>query len=177
MNEIQFNELKIRVNNKISDCINKLEEKFGTKLRFPTIGFDIRGQVAGYAYWSKNKIRLNLKAFELEPEDMIENTVPHELAHLYARRHFGHRIKPHGNEWKTVMRALGIEAKRCHSYALPMARSHKKYSVHCEKCNFGFELTKIRINKMRKGTNYRHRKCGGKLVFGPAPLSLDEVLV
>jgi len=165
----EWKKLRHRVFDKVAACLDKLEEKFGTELDFPKIEFDIKGQVAGYAYYRQNKIRLNPKAFELEPEDMMEDTVPHELAHLYARKHFGRGIKPHGREWKTIMRALGVEPKRCHSYALPKARKHKTHTVHCEKCGKAFELTKIRINKMRKGTDYRHRKCGGKLVRLPAP--------
>ena len=165
--QAQWQEYNERVHNIIAGGISALEKKFGTKLDHPKVSYDLKGLTAGQAICSENKIRLNLQAFEIECEDMMENTVPHELAHLYAHKHFGRGIKSHGGQWKSVMRALGIKPERCHSYALRKARKHRRFSRHCGKCGHIFKVTNILINKMKRGLTYTHKGCGGKLVKGP----------
>jgi predicted SprT family Zn-dependent metalloprotease len=46
----------------------------------------------------------------------------HELAHLAARERHGDRIRPHGPEWKALMRAAGYEPKT----RLPLPKSLTK---------------------------------------------------
>jgi len=71
---------------------------------------------AGRAYYLKLLMKLNY--WMLYKNDVeLRDTYGHELAHLitftmYSRR--GYIPKGHGDEWKHVMRALGLVPKRCH---------------------------------------------------------------
>ena len=82
----------------------------------PEISFDLRGMAAGQANYRENKIRLNRELLKKHEIDFIEQTVPHEYAHLVAYRKFGKRIRPHGKEWRSVMLALGAEPHRTNNY-------------------------------------------------------------
>jgi predicted SprT family Zn-dependent metalloprotease len=42
---------------------------------------------------------------------LLHEVLCHELAHLAARELHGPRIRPHGPEWKALMRAAGFEPK------------------------------------------------------------------
>lgn len=53
---------------------------------------------------------------------LLEEVLCHELAHLAAREHHGDRIRPHGPEWKALMRAAGYEPKT----RLPLPKSLTK---------------------------------------------------
>ncbi|MAH46520.1 hypothetical protein CMI37_11850 [Candidatus Pacearchaeota archaeon] len=161
MDYLELKELKKRVNEKVDTCLFKLQEKFGTDMVFPTIEYSLRGKVAGQANYGKNKIRLNLKAFELEPADMMDDTVPHEVCHLYAHKHNPHRIKPHGYEWKECMRALDLTPKRCHSYSLPNARKVRRWTYYCgcAEGEFVHMISTIIHNRIKRGRSYRCRTC------------------
>lgn len=44
-------------------------------------------------------------------EPQIRHILCHELAHLAAFERYGRNIKPHGREWRSLMRAAGFEPK------------------------------------------------------------------
>lgn len=48
-----------------------------------------------------------LSALLLTTRERIWETVLHEYAHLVVFERWGRRAKPHGNEWRAVMRQLG----------------------------------------------------------------------
>jgi SprT protein len=95
----------------------------------------------------------------------LRQTVPHECAHLIARTIFGVHIKPHGNEWKTVMVQLGANPKRCHSYDTSNSTVYQKskfvYECRCQKHVVG----PTRHKKMLKGLRYTCRNCRSILTF------------
>jgi SprT protein len=100
-------------------------------------------------------------------EYVVNQTVPHEMAHLIAYAVFGTRIKPHGHEWKYVMRVLGKEPNRCHRLDTTSVRKVRKavtrITFHCEKCRLPIQITQNRYTKMCNGKTYVHRGCGGKV--------------
>ncbi len=64
----------------------------------------------GRCYPERRLIRL--AAFLEESENaLLEEVLCHELAHLAARELHGRHIRPHGSEWKALMRAAGFEPK------------------------------------------------------------------
>ena len=162
-NNIDLEELKDMVYRKVDYSIIKLEEEFGTDLFLPDIVYDLKGQVAGQANSYYNKIRLNLKAFEIEFEDMLEQTVPHEVCHLYARTHNNdRRIKPHGREWKACMEVLGLKPSRCHTYGLEKARAVRRWAYYCdcdEICGNKHNVSTIIHNRIKRGRRYRCGRC------------------
>jgi SprT protein len=89
---------------------------------------------AGLAYPSQYRVALNPILKELPAE--LDRTLRHELAHLLARYRAGRkRISPHGPEWKTACRDLGIPGElRCHSLPLPRRRVTTRFHYSCPKC-------------------------------------------
>ena len=166
-------------------CLDKVAElKIKTQELYPEldmphvpVSFNLRGQTAGMVRYRMGEIkdlRLNLDILNNpnHTDDFIAQTVPHEWAHVIQRVKYGHRdnygrrIKPHGSEWKRIMRKLGVEVKRCHSYECKKARTVRTVDYQCDKCETVMEFTLVRHNKCaRRGIRYRHGgSCGGNLI-------------
>lgn len=84
----------------------------------PKIVFDLKGQVAGRAYYKGDwKIRYNLNYGLKFPTQFLIETVPHEVAHLIE--YLIHGKTGHKQNWKKIMTDFGIpNATRCHHYPL-----------------------------------------------------------
>ena len=101
--------------------IRKAMDLYGVpELEFAVIRFDIRGRrSAGQAYhkYGNYGLRFHPKACSDHLEDTLNNTVPHEIAHLvtYADRSLG---RNHNYGWKRICAALGGDSMRCHSLDL-----------------------------------------------------------
>jgi SprT protein len=129
----------------------------------PAVTYDLKGLAAGQANHRANKIRFNRKLLEKYTSEFVDQTVPHEFAHLAAYRKFGSRIKPHGPEWKTVMVALGAKPSRTHSFDVSSTRQLKRFLYRCNCPNSSYELTSVRHNKIQRGQIYLCKKCAGPL--------------
>lgn len=80
----------------------------------PTIQFSNRlTSSAGYAYYDKNHITISSKLYAIDPEQILNQTVPHELAHIVSGILF--ECYDHSEKWKAVMVAYGIPPDRCHT--------------------------------------------------------------
>ncbi len=144
-------------------------QDYGATLDCPRLAFDLRGRGAGLAVFQPRKsmaepdlIRLNPVLLEAHPQEMLKETLPHELAHIVAHRLFGPRIKPHGHEWRTVMSAFGKSPEVQHAMPVEPSRKLRRFLYHCA-CPSGVELTTIRHKRARRGTGYLCRKCGQRL--------------
>jgi SprT protein len=80
----------------------------------------------------------------------LDEVICHELAHVAAAHLFGSAIKPHGEEWQTLVRLAGFE---------PTIRLHvdnrssrneplPKYRHHCPVCH-SERMARIRITRWR----------------------------
>src|SRR5690606_3651881 len=97
-------------------CMARAAEYFRRPLATPPIRFDLRGACAGQAVFRRQGrqeeiwLRFNNALLERHPEEFFRQVVAHEVAHAVARLVYGRRIKPHGPEWRTLMRdVLGVE--------------------------------------------------------------------
>ncbi len=81
---------------------------YGRAFELPSIEWNLRGSFAGRADGRNNRMRLNPVLLCENTEDFIKQTVPHEVAHLANRTVHGPHVRPHGPEWKSMMRALGL---------------------------------------------------------------------
>ena len=142
----------------------------------PKIDYDLKGKTAGMAYSSKWKIRMNLLACQMHPEEAMA-TAKHEACHLFVGRFYKVKMKasasiyeecfstvrkrrtrtvqPHGPEWKSAMVTVGARPDRCHSMNLPAARVVKKFKWSCKDCGKHYSLGSIRHNKQMKWGGYR----------------------
>ena len=48
---------------------------------------------------------------EEKNEDLLEEVLCHELAHVAVYRLFGRSVRPHGREWKSLISAAGFEPR------------------------------------------------------------------
>ena len=131
--------------------------------------FDLTGKAAGMyrVKAGQRVIRYNPYVFSKYFDDNFSETIPHEVAHYVTDILFGlKKIRPHGNEWKSVMQVFGVAANRTANYdlsGLPV-RHYQKFVYHCGCQNY--ELTSRRHNKILRGSgHYLCRDCGGKLLF------------
>lgn len=131
------------------------------------VRFDLTGKAAGMAIFparSTPVIRFNALLLTENRDDFLKRTVPHEVAHIVARRLFGKKIRPHGPEWRQVMQLFGAEASRCHNYDVSRSsrRTLKRYPYHCD-CRT-HQLSSIRHNRVLQGQSYHCRSCRQPLI-------------
>ena len=151
---------------KLAELRKKVRGLFGVAID-PEVAFDLRGQAAGQANYRENKIRFNRQLLEKYTAEFVDQTVPHEFAHLVAYQKFGRRIKPHGAEWKRVMEAFGADPARTHSFDVSPTRRLKRFHYRCHCPGSDYQLSSIRHNRILRGRVYLCRKCGSALYLQP----------
>ena len=121
----------------------------------------------GQLDWNKKQIELHAELLISGREEYRDQTLLHETAHLIIillfpeSKRSGSRIKPHGREWKTVMRQLGCRPDRCCDYDfLHEAKAKKANLIYaCQRCEHEFPAQRRWKNVDRK----YHPECGRKL--------------
>jgi predicted SprT family Zn-dependent metalloprotease len=101
---------------------------------------------AGRADYRQKLILLNPRLFEHPAE--IDRTLRHELAHILAQFRAGRRrILPHGHEWRTACRDLGIaDEKRCHNLPFRARTYAARFVYRCPHCRQEFP----RVRRVRR---------------------------
>ena len=161
-----FTKIECLVVNRLKELQKKAKELYGVYVD-PEISYDLRGQAAGQTRYTKNKIRFNRHLLEKYTAEFVEQTVPHEFAHLVAYKKFGRSIKPHGMEWKRVMEALGVDPARTHNFDVSPTRRLKRFHYQCHCPGSDYQLSSIRHNRILRGRVYLCRKCGSALYLQP----------
>jgi SprT protein len=149
--------------------LSQAESAFDLPPCRPEIRFDLTGKSAGMVIFgpgSRCVIRYNAPLLLRYGQRFIDETVPHEVAHIVARRRFGQRIKPHGSEWRQIMAFFQVPAHRCHSFDTTHSTRRRmryyEYRCACRK----HRLSAIRHNRMNSGERtYQCRFCGNQLVL------------
>ncbi len=139
---------------------------YNTSLPEVEIRFDLTGRAAGMIVFppmGKAVIRYNWVLLCENSEPFIQQTVPHEVAHLVARTLYGSKIRPHGREWQEVMAFFGADVQRCHQFDTSRSarRRLQRFTYHCS-CTT-HQLTSIRHRRALAGQVYRCRACGNAL--------------
>jgi SprT protein len=131
--------------------------------------FDLRGRMAGmYRVRGEQRvIRYNPWLFAKYPEDGIEVTVPHEVAHYVSDLLYGFdRIRPHGREWREIMVLFGVDPDDAMRHRLDLSgipmRQQRRYPYRCE-CRT-HHLSGVRHGRVqREAAKYVCRRCGADL--------------
>lgn len=96
---------------KTHEVMQKANEIFGLDIKLE-VTVDIRGtRCAGQAVrkWGTYRVRLNPLFCQQHPEDMMNDTIPHEVAHIVC---FALKIcDGHGKNWKGVAKKLGCSGE------------------------------------------------------------------
>ncbi len=142
--------------------------------RIPVL-FDLKGRAAGQYKLrdGQAQIRYNPYIFAKYYEENLKDTVIHEVAHyltdqlyavsgaFFARQK---RVRPHGQEWQSVMLKLGAKPQRTCDFDISDL-PHRSYELHdyvcdCQKHKLGSRRhRKVEANKAR----YYCRLCKGVL--------------
>ena len=151
-----------RVLARVEVCLAAARERWpDATIPTPRVRFDLRGRTAGQAHRDGGYVRINTDLLKRYPDQIVEHTTAHEIAHIVAYAVFGERIGPHGREWQSVMRLFGCEPSRCHDMETTPARKARTFPVHCECSSYRFSA--VRIKRLRKGTGYRCSRCGQRI--------------
>lgn len=165
-----MNELQKKVVKKVEECYELAAEVYGRTFQFPEILFKKRGRVAGTAqsfYGRSGVLNFNMKLLEQNEADFLENTVPHEVAHLVTFdlhgtiRNQNGRRSSHGPEWKAVMRSLGVNPSTTHNYDVSDAGGHHK-TKHVYQCGCGKQYAigpTIHRNIQNGQVRFHNRTC------------------
>lgn len=112
-------------------------------------------------------LELNAAYLRHHPEEMIEETIAHELAHLVVfHLNPQRRQPPHGAAWQRVMREwFGVEPERTHRFdaSVVPARRQRRWRYRCA-CR-EHRLTTVRHRRAEKGARYLCRACHEVLAF------------
>jgi len=154
------------ITDKVNECLQIAEKFFNRPVPKPKVRFDLRGRVAGQAFYFKHWLRFNTVLFQENREDFLNQTVPHEVAHWIQDWLYGvGKTKPHGREWKGIMKTVfGLSPERCHSYNVENARTRTLPAAYKYKCSCTtHHLTIVRHRRIQNGQRYKCRKCGSFL--------------
>lgn len=127
-------DLQARVRQQVEERVQQAEAHFRKTLPQPEIRFDLTGKTAGQAERTGRFVRFNQVLLRENTEDFLAQTVPHEVAHVVVAQVYGPDTRPHGREWKAVMRDLfGADPSRCHEYDVTNAarRTQARYPLVC----------------------------------------------
>ena len=153
---------------KVFDKYNQLLPHANLNVNNFEFNFKLKGRVAGKAWYSGRRLSFNLLLAKDNLLSFLNETVPHEVAHLYQMK-MNPDSKPHGQEWKYIMNLGGYDARRCHNYDMQSVKSAtKKREIFEYICGCGtpHKLTKTRHNRVMRGTHsYVCKKCHQQIRF------------
>ena len=170
-----------QVRSEVRRYIAMAEGLYGRSFAAVDVCFDLRGRAAGmYKVISRplllesslikqpqRCIRFNPWLFAKYPEDNWQNTIPHEVAHYISDCRFNlAKIKPHGQEWRQIMRDFGAEPTVRGSYELDgiPVRQTKRFEYRCD-CR-QVALSSYRHKQIQSGKQqYLCRNCRQVLVL------------
>lgn len=192
-----------RVDAKVLECIVIAENHFHRSFGFPTIDYSLKGKTAGQAFYRQGKIKLNAILLLENTDDFINDTVPHEVAHLidYAvnasnfgntarvaaqmqqlleqhRYHNARKHSAHGPSWKAIMRLFGCEPSRCHNYDVTNSRRKtRSYLYECTCCGQRVTLgSKRHAREQSNPGTYRLSGHAAKLRFVEGPARANQTI-
>lgn len=177
-------EIQAAVLAKVKECLAKAEARYGQTFAIPKIDYYHTGTCAGRAWQNEWRIELHaglLKSTETRDE-MINITVPHEVAHLITGRVYPEvnqrgamtvtsrgrlrrgKRESHGPRWKSVMAVFGVDDSRCHDMdTTAFARPKDKYDYRCVKCSTNYTVGPKIHNQLVRNSASRWCKCRGGL--------------
>ena len=171
-------ELQAKAIKRINEAFDMASKFYNMSFILPTISFKLKGRRAGYAQCFVNKIALNNDMLHANGDTFINDTPGHEAAHLIARHVYGYTIAPHGCEWKKVMRVIGQEPSRCHTFEVVT-----RHQYFCN-CNDRIFISTTKHNRILKNrakyqcmnckTEIRWKKLYEKTTIFPSVVSVNQ---
>jgi SprT protein len=149
--------------------IREAQGIFSRRFEPVAVLFDLSGTSAGMFKVQGRHccIRYNPWIFAGHFEEHLADTVPHEVAHFIVHEVFGRRgVKPHGEEWRTLMVAFGANPRATFQLDLEgiPCRRQRTHAYRCD-CQ-QHEVSTTRHNRILRGAGRYHcRHCEAELVY------------
>lgn len=136
----------------------------------PTISFNLKGgTVLGQARYGARHfmIRINDLVSKKYLDDAINDTAPHEVAHLVAYKVYG-RCQGHGPNWQRIMRQFGLTPTTkadasIDTLEFKIFKSKLEHVYYCSDRDCTHGMGTARHNKLTRGATYICRKTGGHI--------------
>lgn len=178
-----------RIEAVVDECIKKAEAHYGKMIKTPEVRYEQTGVVAGRAHIRHEwYIDINSVLLVENLEDMIHNTVPHEMAHMICAVVYPETLAPrdkvvtrsgrmkrekrevHGPRFYEVCDVLGMdEAARTHNYDVTNSKKKVDKTIHeyvCLGCNKDVKVTAKRHTMILNGTRkYVCAVCKGPIAL------------
>jgi predicted SprT family Zn-dependent metalloprotease len=142
------------------------EDLYGVDLSEVDISFNLRGRVAGQAierYQGSKKfheLRFNKDAISLHYDEMFNEVIPHEIAHIVKYLDFRTGAN-HDRGWQNVAISLGCSGKTRHNMKLPAGRKVTKYQ-YVASCGTRIDMSVQKHRYMQnEGVTYTVKRTGG----------------
>lgn len=149
----------------VRDYVARGERLLQTRFPVPTLDVSLRGLMAGRAHLQRWHLQFNAALLRDNREHFLRQTVGHEVAHLLVYVTTRGRAKPHGAEWKALMRAFSLETRATHDYDVSRLRRGRASYVYRCGCNDDVRLGPTRHRRILRGAVYFCRRCKGSLTF------------
>jgi predicted SprT family Zn-dependent metalloprotease len=98
----------------------------------------------GVCDYTNRVIRVNREYAEMNSEEVVYDTVLHEIAHALDTSRSGH-----GYEWRRIARSIGARAE-CKKSPFEVKLPTLKYTLTCSGCGVVYNFTKLTV-KMKIG--------------------------
>jgi SprT protein len=153
------------------DWVGRAGRLFGRRFAMLPVLFDLKGLMVGMYRIRRGErmIRFNPYLFAKYPEDGFAVTIPHEVAHYVTDCVYGFQnIRPHGTEWREVMRAFGVDPDASVRHHLDLSgipvRKQRRHPYRCD-CRTHALSTSRHHRIMRAAAQYFCRRCGSDLTY------------
>jgi SprT protein len=117
--------------------LQQLLERWGVASELASVDIEWSNRLqtaAGRAWFEPPRIKLNPRLLGRVP-GAIDQVLVHEAAHLAVFVRHGLRARPHGPEWRELMRAAGLPPQTTHRYPIHgLARARYWYLHLCTGC-------------------------------------------
>jgi len=152
----------------------KLDEIWQHGSKVPKVQLMDLGTTGGKAYRNINTIVLNHHFLDdpINEKHMLEQTIPHELAHLVTWLCFPSAKQAHGPEFRQVLGSISWNTSTHHKMDLTevkklstQVKTKKRYVYVCDCPEKKHLMTPVAHNRIKKGWTYRCRKCKQPIRF------------
>lgn len=150
---------------RISMLLAQARQLWGVRMSQPTVDFRLRGGPAGKAHLQRGHLQFNAALLRANRDHFLHQTVGHEVAHLVTYALYGARAKPHGAEWKKIMRELGLDTRATHDYDVTGLRRTRSPFIYACGCDTEIRVGALRHKRAARGAVYTCRRCTQRIVY------------
>lgn len=110
-------------------------ESLSEPLPILPVHFNLKGSCAGSYVRQlstlEEHLRLNEELMFRFPSQVLDQTLPHEIAHYVCYHVYGDKVPPHGREWRSIMIEFGCRPDTYHRMPVVKAAHNRGWVYEC----------------------------------------------